>query len=72
MSVSVARYLQEGTVLILIILEVLYEKNYFLSLVAVLQVLILIILEVLYETTVTSISRTNLVCLNPYYTGSTL
>ena len=59
-------------VLILIILEVLYEilKDFFK--VTKIYVLILIILEVLYEIMGTKVNDAARKGLNPYYTGSTL
>ena len=61
----------EVKVLILIILEVLYERLTFWNNVSNKRVLILIILEVLYELLKTSLGKKT-ESLNPYYTGSTL
>ena len=59
-------------VLILIILEVLYEVFVFHTCIQTGAVLILIILEVLYEKKGGHAGHTSTMCLNPYYTGSTL
>ena len=60
------------TVLILIILEVLYEFVKDAASGTYVEVLILIILEVLYEDMKTSQDFNENFSLNPYYTGSTL
>ena len=59
-------------VLILIILEVLYEYDCTVVSVVSVVVLILIILEVLYESPFLLTNKNKLYGLNPYYTGSTL
>ena len=59
-------------VLILIILEVLYESLAEYKPSSSNEVLILIILEVLYEYNCCVRSGFDLYSLNPYYTGSTL
>ena len=59
-------------VLILIILEVLYEQAKANSTITFSVVLILIILEVLYERNQFTVNISRGERLNPYYTGSTL
>ena len=63
---------QDSLVLILIILEVLYERRNFCGIRAYSIVLILIILEVLYEQIRFLTNVLHKISLNPYYTGSTL
>ena len=71
MSLVPGDNVQFVSVLILIILEVLYEQD-FKQEHLVKEVLILIILEVLYELDGRTIKGTVTNGLNPYYTGSTL
>ena len=61
-----------ANVLILIILEVLYEGESMVVQVKRTTVLILIILEVLYEFVKRFLNDEDIRSLNPYYTGSTL
>ena len=65
-------YRKKTQVLILIILEVLYENFFKVTLRSMWKVLILIILEVLYEKEKFPRLFSNRYSLNPYYTGSTL